>query len=159
MWFFRVTKLCSPQTAMGRREIYTNSGPWLETMLKSDADSSQHKSHKYLSNLCTPVKKNLGSNIFLVFADIVQETTQRHQLCNQHHLGCHAHSQDPDTTGVFHWGHYSCLLQQLLILARGGAVGQNFNGDRNFDILILGYPKALQRKNIMSLSFLRRHDK
>lgn len=144
---------------MDRTELYVDFGPCLETTLKPNADISQHKSHAYLSNLCTPVEKNLGSNIFLVFADIVQETTQRHQLCNQHHLGGHAHGQDPDTTGVFHWGHYSCLLQQLLILARGGAVRQNFNGDRNFDILILGYPKALQRKHIISLRFLRRHDK
>ena len=115
-------------------------------------------SHVYLSNLCTPIEKNLGSNIFLVLADIVQETPQRHQLCDQHHLGRHAHGQDSDTTGVFHGGHYSRLLQQLLILARGGAVRQNFNGNRNFDILILGYPKALQRKKIMSLRFMRTHD-
>ena len=55
--------------------------------------STSHDLHPsaHLCDLCAPVEQDLGADVLPVFAHVVQETAERHELRDEHHLGGETH--------------------------------------------------------------------
>ena len=50
--------------------------------------------------LHTPVQQDLRPDVGFLSADVVSETAERHQLCNNHHSLRHTDRKDADTVLV-----------------------------------------------------------
>ena len=70
----------------------------------------------YFGNLIGPVEQSFGTNVALIFSNVVKQATEWQELSDQHELSSHANSQYPHTTGMFNRGHDSCFLQEFLVL-------------------------------------------
>ena len=65
--------------------------------------------------LRAPVQQHLGADVLAILAHVVEETAERHELCDEHHLRGHAHGQDAHAARVLHRRHDARLLQQLFV--------------------------------------------
>ena len=119
--------------------------------LDKDVSGSKVAMHKSLlfqvghsrGNLFAPAEQRLRSDLVLVVPDILQETTERHQLGDQHESAGHADGQKLQEVRVLDACHDVGLLQDLLVGIFVGAFLQLLDSHRDLDILALGYPDAL----------------
>ena len=100
----------------------------------------------YTCDLGAPVEKNLGADVTTVFADVVKETAEGHELRDEHHLGGHTDGEDTNAVCVFDGGHDASLLQELLVLRWRRALLEDFDRHGDLDVLVLRHPHALETR-------------
>ena len=72
-----------------------------------------------------------------MFAHVVEETPEWHELGDEHHLGRETDGQDAHTAGMVDGEHDPCLLQQLLVLTRRRPFLEQLDGHRDLEVLPL----------------------
>ncbi len=65
----------------------------------------------YPGNLRAPVEERLRTDVGSIFAHVVKETAQGHELRDEHHLRRHTHREDAHAARVVHRRHHTRLLQ------------------------------------------------
>ena len=78
-----------------------------------------------------------------MFAHVVEETAEWHELGDEHHLCSETDGQDAHTAGMVDREHDPRLLQQLLVLTRRRPFLQQLDGHRDLEVLSLGQPRSL----------------
>jgi len=75
-----------------------------------------------------------------MFADVVEQAAERHQLRHEHHLGCEADGQHVDAARVKNRRHDASLVEQT---AAGHAVLQHLDRYWDLHVVALRIPVTL----------------